>query len=72
MIQSSDKKLVRVQSAKEVQNKRKKQWVQQKIEGNKENLKVLKWQDRTLLSQRLDKMSQNDYRFEIIKFEKLI
>ena len=61
---SSDQKLRRVQSAKEIQLKKKRQWSQKKIELNKVNLKTLKNMEKSVLNERLERMSLDNMRAE--------
>ena len=61
---SSDQKLRRVQSAKEIQLKKKRQWSQKKFELNKVNLKTLKNMEKSVLNERLERMSLDNMRAE--------
>jgi len=47
---------------------RKRQWSQKKFELNKENLKTLKIMEKSVLNERLEKMSQHNLRTESLKF----
>lgn len=67
-ILSSDQKIKRVQSEKEIHFMRKRQWSQKKFELNKENLKTLKIMEKSVLNERLEKMSQHNLRTESLKF----
>lgn len=65
---SSEQKVRRVQSAKEIQLKKKRQWSQKKFEFNKKNLKTLKNMERSVLNERLERMSLDNMRAESLKY----
>lgn len=64
---SSDQKVRRVQSAKEIQLKKKRQWSEKKFELNKVNLKTLKNMEKSVLNERLERMSLDNMRAESLK-----
>ena len=66
-IMSSDQKVRRVQSAKEIQLKKRRQWSEKKFELNKENLKTLKNMQKSVLNERLERMSLDNMRAESLK-----
>ena len=68
LMMESDKKLTRVQSAKELQSIQKKKWSEKKFEENKDNLKKLSKMESEILKLRIQKMYQDDYRIDLLKY----